>query len=100
RRLPVRPLFPYTTLFRSDLVDVDNPVTHSDGTVALQLRDRRPGHAGLGQPVRQHPPAVRLDQAVPVRRDAVVESYGIQRADRCRSEEHTSELQSPTISYA
>src|SRR5690242_21537382 len=67
RRPPRSTLFPYTTLFRS-----------LDGPRAVQpLRDRRPlshgarGGCALGRRSR------RLGQAV-----------------RCRSEEHTSELQS------
>src|SRR2546426_7247580 len=69
RRPPRSTLFPYTTLFRSRL---RAPVPRPDGE-ARRRRDRGP--------LARH-----LDRA---------EDGGQEALDRVRSEEHTSELQSP-----
>src|SRR5438552_1559218 len=71
RRPPRSTLFPYTTLFRSG----------GDG----ELGDGSPDYA---TEVRQTSP-------VPVAGGHVFSSIGYGRWHTCRSEEHTSELQSP-----
>src|SRR5438552_12685050 len=75
---PLSTLFPYTTLFRSD----------------LGRPSRTP--AGRAQPVEQRGAGCGREHARPAAphlREHVVRSAG---ADAClRSEEHTSELQSP-----
>src|SRR5690242_20872867 len=80
RRPPRSTLFPYTTLFRSDL-----GLGAPDGEPADADRDRRRGgqRRGLYEPG----PGRRCAQAG--RRELVCREYG-----RSRSEEHTSELQS------
>src|SRR5256885_7207322 len=84
RRPPRSTLFPYTTLFRSrlDLRDLDidqsSVPEHGEQLVALVERER-PRHAG------------RRKAATELSADGVEH-----RAEpRVRSEEHTSELQSP-----
>src|SRR5258708_21404149 len=72
RRPPRSTLFPYTTLFRS-----------------LELLDARGGHA-LGRHRRLEACLVRLSPGV-VDQDQA----GLFRVNNPRSEEHTSELQSP-----
>src|SRR5947208_13283671 len=78
RRPPRSTLFPYTTLFRSEL----EALRHL----------RRPAHELLlgGQPVAGR---VQLDRPEPLR--VVPEERGRIEPGRVRSEEHTSELQSP-----
>src|SRR5690348_18208092 len=75
RRPPRSTLFPYTTLFRSDQRRRERPT-----------RARRVVHRGR----------TRRDGAAPARRASVSPSAPAARgARRKRSEEHTSELQSP-----
>src|SRR2546426_6901097 len=78
RRPPRSTLFPYTTLFRSEVMQLD-----------LRLRPRQGGGAVEGGRV-----AVLVGE-----RDRLVargrHERGEHDADRLRSEEHTSELQSP-----
>src|SRR5258708_32715909 len=92
RRPPRSTLFPYTPLFRSGnwqslnrsrRVGPDNlPVTHSLGPALAQPPDRsNNGHA----PARDRAAAA-SEAGQPV---------AGRRAGACRSEEHTSELQSP-----
>src|SRR5260221_4828588 len=69
RRPPRSPLFPYPTLFRSALPD--------------------PAPDLPGRPLR---PELRHHTAVARRSPATLEGRAVQR--QCRSEEHTSELQS------
>src|SRR5256885_5700921 len=71
RRPPRSTLFPYTTLFRSELVD-DLHGPHLRGTGHRPGRERGPQH---------------VDRPLP--------RPELARHLRCRSEEHTSELQSP-----
>src|SRR3712207_7137367 len=78
RRPPRSTLFPYTTLFRSQLGLV--------GEHALEVRPREREARGLGQ--RAHPRRAELAQAE--HGDLAEE---VARAE-LRSEEHTSELQS------
>src|SRR5256885_9837456 len=75
RRPPRSTLFPYTTLFRS-LVD-EHPELARDGKIEQRREERRRGRA----------PVVLLRH--PRERGAK------ERPARVRSEEHTSELQSP-----
>src|SRR5437763_11386410 len=75
RRLPRSTLFPYTTLFRSLTVDRDNGNLSS--LAHRQFRDLRRGMAA-GAVIDDHLGAERR-----------------RSANRVRSEEHTSELQSP-----
>src|SRR5437773_9081553 len=90
RRPPRSTLFPYTTLFRSEL-------EHPDLAIQVQLAGRRQ-HA-----VRVEHVGPRLDLAlVGIGRDqqsggqqeCPEESQGITPPSHLRSEEHTSELQS------
>src|SRR3712207_7417828 len=80
RRPPRSTLFPYTTLFRSELAEV-----RLAGELERRQRSRRcrrRGHRTLARHQRR-----RVQGAKPIE--------GTQRAaDRARSEEHTSELQS------
>src|SRR5947208_12556631 len=70
RRPPRSTLFPYTTLFRSTSVEFDEvELVTGDALAQLVLRER---HRPLICPFCLH-----------------------ERGRRCRSEEHTSELQSP-----
>src|SRR3712207_7393448 len=77
RRPPRSTLFPYTTLFRSGLVHVDEALVDQLGGDPEGGRRRPLADAGL-----QHPELVALDGELDVAQVAV------------RSEEHTSELQS------
>src|SRR3712207_7206224 len=81
RRPPRSTLFPYTTLFRSEPRDGAAPVMH-----ALLLSHGAPRARSARRP-RPHPWSV--VRAVGLARDADAPP-----APRCRSEEHTSELQS------
>src|SRR3712207_8853039 len=88
RRPPISTLFPYTTLFRSEL-----PIGRVVGCKAHRFPrhgDRLPGIAPLRSPIR----GVRrpIGQAQPDLTELVAQ-FGIRLAGR-RSEEHTSELQS------
>src|SRR5690348_17782771 len=79
RRPPRSTLFPYTTLFRSQGADVRAPVAADLGLVA----DAAERHAH--------------ELAVESARDRLADRRlaGAGRPDQGRSEEHTSELQSP-----
>src|SRR5256885_10791099 len=82
RRPPRSTLFPYTTLFRSD--DEDTGVVDPDLDIAA-LRSRP----------RDRAMAVRITDVLPLGPRAVAELGGGARRRIRRSEEHTSELQSP-----
>src|SRR5207247_4232210 len=82
RRLPTSPLFPYTTLFRSDL-EAD-PVP-AQARAPLERPSRGRGDAEPGAATE-----VTFDASGRILRDNV---YGTVDED-VRSEEHTSELQS------
>src|SRR3712207_7555073 len=81
RRPPRSTLFPYTTLFRSDVLDtgVDQAVQHAGDLVAASAHAGEVGH--------RRDAVVLLDA-----RDQV--DCAIARGPTRRSEEHTSELQS------
>src|SRR2546426_10789406 len=93
RRPPRSTLFPYTTLFRSHVV------RRREALAAVeQARQRVVALADLHQLVQAHVPAGdRIDvvdhrlELEPVERRA----HEVTHPDRVRSEEHTSELQSP-----
>src|SRR5438876_5247862 len=77
RRPPSSPLFPYTTLFRSSFIP---PLTFRAGALRVPpLRTRSPWRANS----RATGPA------------GCTLSTSIAHSGRARSEEHTSELQSP-----
>src|SRR5258708_19980575 len=80
RRPPRSTLFPYTTLFRSA------NLLHDDALFALQFvrHERR-----IGEDVRQH---VERQRHVGLHHPGIIGGEGRRAA---RSEEHTSELQSP-----
>src|SRR5258708_30202506 len=78
RRPPRSTLFPYTTLFRSPL---EPPVGVDDRALLLRVGLGREDHVG-----------VLLDR---LRHEARVGDDRRGRRQRARSEEHTSELQSP-----
>src|SRR5256885_5285210 len=80
RRPPRSTLFPYTTLFRSDVcIGAFIPISH--GTSVRAARSRRPsGVAGEGRRPQSALQRPQSPETIP---------------DQRRSEEHTSELQSP-----
>src|SRR3712207_8107317 len=82
RRPPRSTLFPYTTLFRS----VFHRIEEHDQTVLLILLERIPQRLTnrAGRQIRDDD-----DRAFPE-----IRSIKIQKCHECRSEEHTSELQS------
>src|SRR5437764_4805504 len=84
RRPPMSTLFPYTTLFRSD-ADVERDALHlADGAGHLEDLAVRDGPVGLE------------DDLALAFADAVGDGLaGLVERGRVRSEEHTSELQSP-----
>src|SRR5256885_12978800 len=92
RRPPRSTLFPYTTLFRSG----DEPAVAHDG-----VHRRRPPDGGHGADHRAHARRVEVRRTLPVvhvaraaELSAFAAAFGGRPAGR-RSEEHTSELQSP-----
>src|SRR3712207_7012435 len=94
RRPPRSTLFPYTTLFRSGLVHVDEALVDQLGGDP-EGGARRP----LADPGLQHPELVALDGELDVAQVAVVRLEGAHDRQQLavgvrRSEEHTSELQS------
>src|SRR5258708_23599787 len=84
RRPPRSTLFPYTTLFRSEAqVRSIHPSDDDFEEVELRLRSFLSGHSGTGYEVL-------------FRCSKTANAYAsIARWDGQRSEEHTSELQSP-----
>src|SRR5947209_11059468 len=84
RRPPRSTLFPYTTLFRSDVV---RRVGASTRTAAEVVQE-----TGLSWRVDQHPLEAIVDGAAAPTRLPVPDVVANVRSDR--SEEHTSELQS------
>src|SRR2546426_4645592 len=80
RRPPRSTLFPYTTLFRSDLV---------------QLLDRDGLEATLQRRVTPNPLVVLAARRGPDHPDDPPHKRRLEHVGRIRSEEHTSELQSP-----
>src|SRR5690348_17694673 len=85
---PPSPLFPYTTLFRSGVADVERAAR---GAPAL---DGRPSAGGDGPADRLHVPE-HLPRGGPARSGDPDARRDAARPDVPRSEEHTSELQSP-----
>src|SRR5205807_5746810 len=91
RRPPRSPLFPYTTLFRS-----------SQPLCPLSLvrpRDRN-GDQTIPREHRYHDAGGALvlhecDRALPLLRKSLSKRHAPENVPRSRSEEHTSELQSP-----
>src|SRR3546814_3447284 len=84
-------LFPYTTLFRSDLRRRDRVRLHPGGDLCAAADALSTRHRGVGQPGEHQPRALARRGALPRPRP-----LGLGR-----SEEHTSELQSlMRISYA
>src|SRR3546814_8039522 len=86
-------LFPYTTLFRSEAVaDAEQQHEHVDAPHRGNQPDRSRSDRQRQQEERQQP-----EGAEPIDQLATDQT----EHDRCRSEEHTSELQSlMRISYA
>src|SRR5256885_11100595 len=84
RRPPRSTLFPYTTLFRSDN---RFPLTHE--FLAMMLGVRRPGVTLAAQSL-QSAGLITYYHGIMT----VLDRRGLEAA-ACRSEEHTSELQSP-----
>src|SRR5256885_4665141 len=82
RRPPRSTLFPYTTLFRS--------VGPGQARVVARMLERRLGDAHLGARLQ------RLgDQGIGILQPRVFGQFHEAALQRVRSEEHTSELQSP-----
>src|SRR3712207_8075825 len=90
RRPPRSTLFPYTTLFRSLVAPALVGTVAGDGVDGIGDGDDSRLEGDLGGPE-----VVGVAAAVPA---LVVVAHGV--GDAARSEEHTSELQSPNISYA
>src|SRR5256885_13397868 len=93
RRPPRSTLFPYTTLFRSE-VDRDAAPLASppplDPREAAREVEQRPGHLE-----RHERPRVRAEASARAAPDAVDDVVPREARELARSEEHTSELQSP-----
>src|SRR2546426_7171304 len=93
RRPPRSTLFPYTTLFRSDLALTEANATMADLSHPLHIHEMFPGTAPPSFP--------RLDkfiQIVDLDSRVIAHSLNLGTArlpTSARSEEHTSELQSP-----
>src|SRR5207248_7658986 len=83
-RRPSHPLFPYTTLFRSRAHAVPG-IGRRRGERALRARTARRGNA-------ERLDVVGADELL---RDRAIESARARADSMARSEEHTSELQSP-----
>src|SRR5206468_11236644 len=91
RRAPPSTLFPYTTLFRS--VIVAHVAPDEVGPEIDRQDDVRPHRPAQGD--RDRVDDASVDQiAIVVRNRTKQARHGYGRADRDRSEEHTSELQS------
>src|SRR5437867_5558539 len=90
RRPPVPPLFPYTTLFRSDPLSVQ----HLVADLLFDLESTFGSPVALVAVLLQHPSMAHVNHSgAPLSH----ESYNARRTGSIslRSEEHTSELQSP-----
>src|SRR5437879_10288425 len=88
RRRPGSPLFPYTTLFRS--------------RVGIAFRRMEPVDDRLGVQIRHTSDAeshgnINLSSSTKAKRLTLIQPLSVKKArlTRLRSEEHTSELQSP-----
>src|SRR5690606_41264003 len=94
RRLPRSTLFPYATLFRSELEPLDDLAARRR---RRRRRERDARHAGkaLAQPVQREVvlPKVMSPLRYAVRFVDRDDRHG-NRSEQVRSEEHTSELQS------
>src|SRR3989442_6437983 len=85
RRPPRSTLFPYTTLFRSSL---EAPLKDGEGRVADLVADPSPGPSdAVGALLRERADLVSV-------LDDLAENERLDGHEVCRSEEHTSELQS------
>src|SRR2546426_6379894 len=85
RRPPRSTLFPYTTLFRSRL-----------GALSIQRRGAIVAWMGRALIVREsEPPAAPKPRLLDRVRGAIRAHHYSRRTEEARSEEHTSELQSP-----
>src|SRR2546426_8421376 len=89
RRPPRSTLFPYTTLFRSRAAETPGRHTLS------RAQKRRENHGREPDDAKEK--ANCAATARPLRREECIRNVD---SERKRSEEHTSELQSPCISYA
>src|SRR5256885_7637217 len=87
RRPPRSTLFPYTTLFRSEGLRLGVLVLPAHPSRALDAH-----HPALRDLAAEKPRPIDLDEA-----GGEIPGPGM---ELLRSEEHTSELQSPCISYA
>src|SRR3546814_3437739 len=86
-------LFPYTTLFRSQLTQIATEVELSLDPLAMAIKHPVPGCVQLRPQVAVAPPRMGLVMGK--------SEIGSEQGDLRRSEEHTSELQSlMRISYA
>src|SRR5256885_13180894 len=77
RRPPRSTLFPYTTLFRSDQEEHERQRKHRRLELAAHLVEMRPQEGSAS------------------RTEHLLRGEGARSGRHCRSEEHTSELQSP-----
>src|SRR5256885_5759853 len=84
RRPPRSTLFPYTTLFRSQLRPLDLDEAELLGVLDDVVQAAQVAHAGLEL---DQPHLLQQEQAAPLVHGVVGNTH--------RSEEHTSELQSP-----
>src|SRR2546425_9892507 len=92
RRPPRSTLFPYTTLFRSEMPDLFEQAAEA---VLDRTRGRRVSVRLHGRQLADALPDVQLRDLDAVREDRVeLQQRCLERIDRPRSEEHTSELQS------
>src|SRR3712207_7028917 len=91
RRPPRSTLFPYTTLFRSDLAAVKDGVVRAADRLAVVAGDRRKRTRSVSA---HHAPHVEVDLVQLVQRRLDDPRRDLDAAGEARSEEHTSELQS------
>src|SRR5256885_13087061 len=84
---PKSTLFPYPTLFRSLFGEVVAWASQ-EAKRPLQLLERRGAS-------RDHPPLVGVPETEYLKAWFLLEVFGLRHSDEGRSEEHTSELQSP-----
>src|SRR2546430_13942339 len=92
RRPPRSTLFPYTTLFRSRICELDHLWLHLVNMVARGRGRRSSYHSFRGPVVGESSPA--LEPQATHRAGSLISRAFFHQLDRLRSEEHTSELQS------